>query len=197
MVAGLDDVRVERDAVAAKAELATKITQLVPPEIPNKNEGNQGPSQEVLEARKAFIDGFVKAIPKELENFKGFNTVFKDDAVEIPISYGITPEEVKAYQGKLEAFANANLDVNTLFSDRWVNKDGTVNASKAAADLYVLDNFEKILSKVATESGNKRLAHQIKVNSNINVKGETKVVSMDKNEKGSQAEAIDKLWGQA
>ena len=101
------------------------------------------------------------------------------------------------YQGKLEAFANANLDVNTLFSDRWVNKDGTVNASKAAADLYVLDNFEKILSKVANESGNKRLAHQIKVNSNINVKGETKVVSMDKNEKGSQAEAIDKLWGQA
>jgi hypothetical protein len=35
---------------------------------------------------------------------------------------------------------------------------------------------------------------QRKINNNIKVDGETKVVQMDKTQKGSQAEAIDKLW---
>lgn len=186
---------IERDGVAAKADLAARITQLVPPEISKKQEA-QGPSQEVLEGRKAFIEGFVKSLPKELENFKGFNTLFKDEEVEIPVSYGILPEEIKAYQTKLEAFANANLDTNTLFTERWLNKDGTINASKAAADLYVLDNLDKILSKVATETGNQRMKAKLKQASNIKVDGETKVVTMDKTQKGSQAEAIDNLWKQ-
>jgi hypothetical protein len=187
---------IERDGIAAKQDLAKQITELVPPEIPKRQEA-QGPSQEALDGRRAFIEGFVKALPKELENFKGFNTVFKDEEVEIPISYGISPEEIKVYQTKLEAFANANLDTNTLFTERWLNKDGTINASKAAEDLYVLDNLDKILSKVATETGNQRMKAKFKQASNIKVDGETKVVTMNKTEKGSQAEAIDKLWEQA
>ena len=187
---------IERDAVAAKQDLAKRITELVPPEIP-KREEQQGPTQEVLEARKAFIEEFVKGIPKALEGITGFNTIFKDEDVEIPISYGITAEDMKPYKEQLEALANANLDTNTLFTKRWVNKDGTVNASKAAADLYVLDNFDKILLKVATETGNQRMKAKLKQASNVNVGGETKVVDMGKPEKDSQKEAIDKLWANA
>ena len=188
---------IERDAVAAKADLANRITQLVPPEIPKREQENQGPSQEVLEGRRNFIDNFIKTIPKELEGLKGFNTTFKDDVVEIPIAYGVTPEEAQVYKDKLEGFAKKNLDVNTLFSERWVNKDGTINAKQVAEDLYLLDNQDKIFKKIATESGMKRLEHQIKLNSNINVTGETKVVTMAKSEPASQKEAIDQLWANA
>lgn len=183
---------IERDAVAAKADLATRITQLVPPEIPKREQGSTEPTQEALEARKTFLENFVKAVPKELENFKGFSTTFKDDVVELPISYVITPEEVKVYQGKLEAFANANLDVNTLFSKKWVNEDGSVNIKQAAHDLYVLDNLDKILQKVANESGAKRLAHQMKLNSNIKVNGERTTTKVDQPD--PKKAQIDHIW---
>lgn len=184
---------IERDAFTAKQDLAKRITKLVPPEIPKRQE-QQGPPQEVLEARKAFVEGFAKGIPKALEGVTGFNTLFKDEEVEIPISYSITQEEMKPYKEQLEALANANLDTNTLFTKRWVNEDGTINTRKAASDLYVLDNLDKILLKVATQTGNERMKAKLKQASNVKVDGETKVVTMDKPEQGSQKEAIDKLW---
>lgn len=187
---------IERDGIAAKQDLAKRITELVPPEIP-KREEPQGPSQEALEGRKAFIEGFVKGIPKALEGITGFNTTFKDEEVEIPVSYGITAEDMKPYKEQLEALANANLDTNTLFAKRWVNEDGTINTRKAASDLYVLDNLDKILLKVATETGNQRMKAKLKQASNVKVDGETKVVTMDKPEKGSQKEAVDQLWANA
>lgn len=184
---------IERDAVTAKQDLAKRITELVPPEIPQK-QGSQGPTQEALDARKTYLEDYVKAVPKEIESFKGFSTTFKDEAVEIPISYGVTPEEMKEFQAELEGFAEKGLDTNTLFSERWVNKDGSVNIKQMAEDRYLLKNRDKIFQKIANESGAQRLAHQMKLNSNIKVDGGTKVVKMDKSEINSQKDAIDQLW---
>lgn len=183
---------IERDAVAAKQDLAKRITELVPPEIPQREQVNQGPSQEVLDGRKAYVENYRKAVPKEIENFKGFTTTFKDEAVEIPISYAVTPEEVKEFQTELEAFADANLDVNTLFSKDWVNPDGTINIRRVAEDRYLLKNRDKIFQKIANESASKRLAHQIKLNSNIHVNGgkiPTTEIKKDEN-----AEMLEHFW---
>lgn len=185
---------IERDGVTAKQDLAKRIAELVPPEIPKRVSEAKGPTQEELDGRKTFIDNFVKALPKELENFKGFTTTFKDEVVELPITYGVAPEEVKAYQTKLESLASVNLDTNSIFTQRWVNKDGTVNSGKAAAELYILDNWEKILQKVANESGTQRMNHQIKLNSNIKVDGKTPVATVVKTAKEVQADNIDFLW---
>jgi len=187
---------IERDAFTAKQDLAQRITELKPPEIP-KQQVQQGPTQEVLDARKAFVDNYRKELPKQLEEVKGFTTTFKDDSAEFPISFTVTAEELAPYKAELEEFANNGLDVNSLFSKRWINKDGSVNIQRVAEDLYLRDNRDKVFKKIATETGSKRMEAQRKINNNIKVDGETKVVNMDKTEKGTQAAAIDQLWKQA
>lgn len=182
---------IERDAVTAKQDLAQRITELVPPEIPQRNQASQGPTQEALEGRKAYVENYKKAIPKEIENFKGYSTTFKDETVEIPISYAVTPEEIKEFQTELESFADANLDVNTLFAKDWVNQDGTINIRRMAEDRYLLKNRDKIFQKIASESASKRLAHQIKLNSNIKVDGKTQTTEIKKDE---NAEMLEKFW---
>lgn len=187
---------IERDAFTAKQDLAKRITELVPPEIPKQQE-QQGPPQEVLEARKAFVENYRKEAPKQLGEIKEFSTTFKDDVAEFSVSYGIKPEDLAPYKAELEAFADKGLDVNHLFSKRWINQDGSVNIKRMGEDLYLLDNRDKIFKSIATETGMQRMKAQAKINKNINVGGETKVVNMDKTEKGSQAKAIDELWKQA
>lgn len=188
---------IERDAVAAKQDLAKLITELVPPEIPQKEQASQGPSQKELEDRQAFLDSYVKSVPKELESFEGFSTTFKDETAEIPISFVVTPEEKKAFQAELEGFAKTGLDANAIFSKEWVNPDGSINVKRMAEDRYLLKNRDKIFQKIANESGTKRLAHQLKLNSNINVTGKPPVVPNAKTEKDAQAENIDYLWKNA
>jgi hypothetical protein len=184
---------IERDAFTAKSELAKRMTELKPPEIP-KQQVQQGPPQEVLDARKAFVENYRKELPKELQGVKGFTTNFKDEVTEFQVAYGITPEELEPYKAELEEFANNGLDVNTLFSKRWIKKDGSVDIQRAAEDLYLRDHREKVFKKISTETGTQRMEAQRKINNNIKVDGETKVVQMDKTQKGSQAEAINKLW---
>jgi len=187
---------IERDAVTAKQDLAKRITELVPPEIP-KQQVQQGPSQEVLDGHKAFVENYRKETPKQLGEIKEFSTTFKDDVTEFSVSHGIKPEDLAPYKAELEAFADKGLDVNTLFSKRWVKEDGSVNIKRMGEDLYLLDNRDKIFKSIATETGMQRMKAQTKMNNNIKLDGETKVVQMDKTEKGSQAEAIGKLWEQA
>jgi len=182
---------IERDAFTAKQELAKRITELKPPEIQNHQQMQQGPPPEVLEARKAFVENYRKEVPKQVEGFKGFSTTFKDDTVEIPISYGISPEELKETQTELEEFADKGLDVNQLFSKDWVNPDGTVNIRRMAEDRYLLKNRDKIFQKIANESGAKRLAHQMKLNSNIKVDGKTQTAEIKKDE---NAAILDHFW---
>jgi hypothetical protein len=188
---------IERDAFTAKQELSKRITELKPPEIPSHQQKQQGPTQEILEARKAFVENYRKELPNQLREIKDFSTTFKDDSVEFPISRVIKPEDLAPYQAELEAFADNGLDVNTLFSKRWINKDGSVNIRRMGEDLYLLDNRDTIFKNIATETGMQRMKAQAKINKNIKVDGETKVVNMDKTEKGSQAEAINKLWNEA
>jgi hypothetical protein len=184
---------IERDAFTAKQELAQRMTELKPPEIP-KQQVQQGPPQEVLDARKAFVENYRKELPKELQGVKGFTTNFKDEVTEFPVTYAIKADELAPYKAELEAFADKGLDVNTLFSKRWIKEDGSVNIQRMAEELYLLDNRDKVFQKIATETGSQRMEAQRKINNNIKVDGETKVVQMDKTQKGSQAEAIDKLW---
>jgi hypothetical protein len=184
---------IERDAFTAKQELAKRMTELKPPEIP-KQQVQQGPPQEVLDARKAFVENYRKELPKELQGVKGFTTNFKDEVTEFPVTYAIKADELAPYKAELEAFADKGLDVNTLFSKRWIKEDGSVNIQRMAEELYLLDNRDKVFQKIATETGSQRMEAQRKINNNIKVDGETKVVQMDKTQKGSQAEAIDKLW---
>lgn len=186
---------IERDAFTAKQELAQRITELKPPEIP-KQQMQEGPSQEDLEARKAFVENYRKETPKQLGEIKEFSTTFKDDVAEFSVSHGIKPEDLAPYKAELEELADKGLDVNNLFSKRWMNKDGSVNIKRIGEDLYLLDNRDKIFKSIATETGMQRMKAQTKINNNIKLDGETKVIQMDKTEKGSQAEAIGKLWEQ-
>jgi len=183
---------IERDAVAAKQDLAKRITELVPPEIPKREQASSGPSQKELDDRAAFLDSYVKSVPKEIEAFDGFSTTFKDETAEIQIAFSVTPEEKKAFQTELEDFAKTGLDANAIFADRWVNKDGSINVRQMAEDRYLLKNRDKIFQKIANESGTKRLAHQLKLNSNINVTGSKTPPSEIKKE--GDAAMLEHFW---
>lgn len=184
---------IERDGHAAKQSLAAMIQELKPPEIPKQQLVSQGPSKEELEGRQAYLDAYVKSIPQGLEAFNGFSATFKDETVELPVEYHVSPEEKQAFAGQLQKFAESNLDANSLFETRWVNKDGSINIKQVAEDLYLLNNRDKIFQKIANESGVKRLNHQRKLNSNINVDG--KVIQMPAvTEMDQQQKQIDFLW---
>lgn len=185
---------IERDAVAAKQDLAKRITELVPPEIPKREQASAGPSQKELDDRTAFLDSYVKSVPKEVEAFDGFSTTFKDETAEIKISFAVTPEEKKEVQTELEDFAKNGLDANAIFADRWVNKDGTINVKQMAEDRYLLKNRDKIFQKIANESGTKRLAHQLKLNSNINVTGGKPPEPATPSAKDANEKMLEHFW---
>jgi hypothetical protein len=189
---------IERDGFAAKQELGKMVTQLVPPEIQKQATQDEAAAQKALADRKVFLEGYVKAVPKGMESFNGFATKFKDDTVEIPIEFKADAEEKGNLQKMLETWATHNLDANVIFKDVWANKDGSINIQQVAEDLYLLMNRDKIFQKIANESGNKRLNHQMKINKNITINSNGKQPEgAAPTEKDAQAANIDFLWKNA
>lgn len=183
---------IERDGVTAKQELAKRITELVPPEIPKREIQPAGPTKEELEGRLQFVDSYVKSVPTALKKFEGFYTSVKDDDVEIPISYVVTDEDRAEIQAELEGFAKNNLDANLLFEPSWLNKDGSVNVKQVAEDRYLLKNRDKIFKKIANEGALQLWDHRRKVNSNIKVDGKAPVVTAS--EKNETDKILEHFW---
>lgn len=164
------DKRVIREAKMAKPELSKYKSELILPDIPNKLQAQQQaePTQEELAAQAKAKAEYLKTMDTALNTFTGFKVTYKDEAVEIPIPYDATPEEKAALKPAIEKLYDS---YEAYFGPRWRNPDGTLNSSKIAKDLFLLENETKILQKVSNESGSQRIKHQLKVKSNIEVDG--------------------------
>jgi hypothetical protein len=160
--------KIERDAVVAKQELAQLTSELVLPDIPKKAEVGQAVSeaqQKELERIENLRNLYLTHLESDYKGFKGYNVVYKDEEVEIPISYGITEQELVAQKEQLKTF-----DVDGFIGERWFT-NGKPNVNQMQADVYLLLNKDRVFAKLANEAGQKRLAEHLKKNANVNING--------------------------
>lgn len=188
------------DAKIAKPELANYKSQIVLPDIPVlANNGQQGPTQEDLAAQEAFRNQFVQKLETDYRNFKGYNTIAKDGAVELPISYSLNDDEKLAFNATVQkAVTNINdfLDKDLGW---WDDQAKSFNINKMQEDLYLLMNKEKVFSKLAGDSAAKRYEHHLKTSNNINLKGVNTQTDIPTgpvlDEKSKQKQLADTIWG--
>jgi|ERR1700748_55762 len=186
---------IERDSVTAKQELAQRITQLVPPEIPQAQPVAAGPDPKVLEAVEATRNAYVQKLETEFGSFDAFNTRVKDESGELPIAFKVDDKDRAEIKSLVQDAVFKNLDVNDYFTNRWFAKDATgalvPNIQKMMADFILLEKTEKVFQGIANNSAASRLAHQIKLNSNINVSGEKVKTEIKQDE---NAKMLETFW---
>lgn len=153
------------EAKMAKPEIEKLKSELVLPDI-QKPVNDNLPTQEDLQAAEESRRVYEQALESDFKNFNGFNVTFKDGDIEIPISYNVTEEEKVNLKQALSDF-----DSNEYFGARWFTEDGRPKVQDIMADKYKLENFDKILQKVANESANQMRVKMIALSSNIDLKG--------------------------
>ena len=107
---------------------------------------------------------YEKTLDSEFQSFNGFNVTVKDEDVEIPISFNVAEDERLAMKNDLTDF-----DSDSYFEKRWFAEDGKPKVQQMMADKYLLENYSKILQKVANEAASQKMLAHLKKNGNINI----------------------------
>jgi hypothetical protein len=164
------DKRVIRDAKIQKPELVKYKADLAIPDLPKKEVVANQPSQEDLAAEeaklKAVRDGFLNKLESDFSKVEGFSTKVKDEEVELPIVFNLSPEEQLATKQELSDF-----NINDYIEKRWFDANGNPNVNQMMKDKYVLENLPKLLDGVANKAATARLLEYRKQTSNVRVNG--------------------------
>lgn len=151
------------EAKVVRPELAKLKSEIVLPDIYNEA-AMQAQSQEEQEMMQQARSIYEKTLNSEFQSFNGFSVSVKDADVEIPISFNVGEDERLAIKNELEDF-----DSDSYFDNRWFTEDGKPNVRQIMADKYLLENRDKIFSKIANEAASQRLLAHLKNNGNINI----------------------------
>ncbi len=128
----------------------------------------QAESQEEFESMQQARQIYEQTLNSEFNNFNGFNVSVKDEDVEIPIAFNVGEDERVRMKETLSDF-----DSDNYFSERWFNEDGKPKVQQVMSDIYILENFNKIMQKVANEAASQRLVAHIKKSGNITINNPT------------------------
>lgn len=180
--------RIERDAVAAKGELAKLKTEIVLPHIQKGASAAETAEAQSKEADRlaTLRTQYLQALEANHKAVKGYETVFKDKEVEFPVSYTIEDDEKAAYKSRLE-----NFDVEGFITTRWFNQDGSPNVTQLMEDIYLLDNKSKVFQKLANEAGSQRFEHYLKTQGKFNVTGKAEGTFNPTGEKADTQKAAE------
>jgi hypothetical protein len=151
------------EAKVLKPEIEKLRSEITLPDIYNES-AREAASQEEFEIMQEARSIYERTLDSDFQSFNGFNVSVKDEDVEIPISFNVAEEERLAMKNDLEDF-----DTDLYFENRWFNKEGKPNVQQIMADKYLLENREKIFSKIANEAASQRLLAHLKKNGNINI----------------------------
>jgi hypothetical protein len=151
------------EAKVIRPELEKLKSEIKLPDIYNEA-GREAESQEEFEIMQQARSIYEKTLDSDFQSFNGFNVSVKDEDVEIPISFNVGEDERLAMKNDL-----ADFDSDSYFKGRWFTKDGKPNVQQIMADKYLLENREKIFSKIANEAASQRLLAHLKKNGNINI----------------------------
>lgn len=169
------DIKMELmiEAKTSRSQLEKIKTELKLPEI-QVEEQKKELSPEELEQANKYVESYLKNVDEAMKSFNGFNVDYKDEEVTLQSAYLPSDDEKNFVSTQMKTFAENGFNANTLFADRWVNEDGTINANKMAKDLALLYSEEKIMQKLVNDGVAKRLAEYRKSTSNIKVNGQSK-----------------------
>jgi hypothetical protein len=151
------------EAKVLKPEIEKLRSEITLPDIYNET-GRQAESQAEFEIMQEARSIYERTLDSNYQSFNGFSVSVKDEDVEIPISFNVAEEERLAMKNDLEDF-----DTDLYFESRWFDKEGKPNVQQIMADKYLLENREKIFSKIANEAASQRLLAHLKKNGNINI----------------------------
>lgn len=151
------------EAKMTRSELEKLKSEIKLPDIYNEA-GRYAESQEEFELMQQARSTYEQTLNSEFQSFNGFNVSVKDEDVEIPIAFNVAEEERLSMKNELEDF-----DTDTYFENRWFNNDGRPNVQQIMADKYLLENRDKIFSKIANEAASQRLLAHLKKSGNINI----------------------------
>ena len=151
------------EAKTTRPELEKLRSDIKLPDIYNEA-GRQAEFLEEIEIMQEARSIYERTLDSDFRSFNGFSVSVKDEDVEIPISFNVGDDEKFNMKSQLEDF-----DSDTYFENRWFNKDGRPNVQQIMADKYLLENREKIFSKIANEAASQRLLAHLKKSGNINI----------------------------
>jgi len=151
------------EAKMTRSELEKLKSDIKLPDIYNEA-GKEAESQEEFEFMQKARQTYEQTLNSEYQSFNGFNVSVKDEDVEIPISFNVAEEERLVMKNQLEDF-----DTESYLENRWFTKEGKPNVQQIMADKYLLENRDKIFSKIANEAASQRLLAHLKKNGNINI----------------------------
>ena len=174
------------EAKLIRPELEKLKSEIRLPDIYNEA-GKEAESQAEFEMMQQARSIYEKTLDSDFQSFNGFNVSVKDEDVEIPISFNVGEDERLAMKNDL-----ADFDSDSYFESRWFTKDGKPNVQQIMADKYLLENREKIFSKIANEAASQRLLAHFKKNGNINI-NQTPTPQGAKPELNSTAAEMERL----
>ena len=160
--------RMARDSKPAITELQKQLKDIVLPSTKVEPTAKV-PTQEELEAFDKASKKFLQDVNEGISKFDGYSTTFKDEEVEIGVSYKLSKEEKEQIQPLVE-LSNSNAG-EFLQKIGWMDENGALVATKITEDLPLILNKEKVFQKIASETGNKRHEASIKSIKNIDYSG--------------------------
>jgi hypothetical protein len=157
------DKKMMIEAKVIRPELTKLKSELKLPDIYGEAQ-QEANSREELENMQQARSVYEKTLDSDFQSFSGFTVSVKDEDVEIPISFNVAEDERLAMKNSL-----ADFDSDSYFGERWFAEDGKPKVQQMMADKYLLENYNKILQKVANEAASQRMLAHLKKTGNINI----------------------------
>ena len=156
------------EAKTVRPEIAQKKSEI---KLPSLDNSNKPKSPEELAQQDAYIESYLKNAESTINDFSGLNVDYKDEGMSFTSSYIPSIEEKQEVANLMDELATSEFDANSLFAERWVNDDYSLNTKKIAEDLWFFQNKDKIVQKLVNDAVSKRITEYRKQTSNINVSG--------------------------
>lgn len=177
------------EAKLVRPELSQFKSNLVLPDIqPPVDPVAAEAKQKELQQWQTSRNNYLTSLNRDLQSFNGFTFTYKDNEVEYQIPF--TPSDQEKAQLK-EQLSDFNRD--QFLDQRWFDEAGNPKINEIAADIYLLQNRDKIMQKFVNESSAKMLAHIKKNRANITV-GQTPQGTFQPNNLTEQEKQEAAIW---
>jgi hypothetical protein len=181
----------KKDLKEAKDFLQEKKQEIVLPDIQSsktQQQEAQGPEVDEV-AIKEYRDKYLNSIPKTIDEIVGFESKYKDSELEFNTTYVIDANEKNALKEKM-----SNFTLQDYFVPRYINEQGDFDTESIAHDLYVLENFDKIVEAHVSQAVNQTKSMFVKGLKNANFQ-ESVSRSLPDEQKATQDEMVNYFFG--
>lgn len=181
----------KKDLKEAKDFLQEKRQEIVLPDIATSKPQQETQNEEGVDeaAIKEFRDKYVKSIDSAVNEVTGFGTKYKDDELDFQTAFVIDQAEKQNLKQSLEKFT-----LQDYFVPRYIKEDGSFNTSAIAKDLYVLENFNKIIDAHVSQAVNNTKSLFIKGLKNANFQ-DTTMRQQPNEQLSKEQEMVDYFFG--